>query len=343
VVGTLLLSRAGWLSFGSGLSYAVVAASSIGGLLLADYSGGLLQGIGEVTAGMWVRQAVGIGWSIVAICLLLAGVSDPMPILAGMAGWAWACAGAGCVMVVRRPSAAPRVTGVWLGRLTIVGARTQVIFILLMLNYRLDMALLAALGSVADVGVYSIAVGFSELAWFGVNALGAVLLPHLASAGEGVAATRTASAIRLSIGSTAVLSGLVALGLWVAAVPLFGAGFQQSTAAFVALAPGLVAFAGFKILATYSIAIRCTRPITLMALGGVVLNVAANLLLIPRFGSVGAALSSSVSYGVVSILATVWFSRRSGLGLSDTFVPAPSDFLVMASIGRGPREAPRGD
>lgn len=343
MLAAVVAASAGWFGFGNGPMYATAAAASIGGLLLADYCGGLLQGVGAVSLGMWIRQAVGIGLSVVTIGLVAAGARDPLPVLVGIAVCAWACAAIGSVMVLRHAAAAGRpAPAAWLRRLAVVGIRIQTVWVLLTLNYRLDMVLLGLLGSVAEVGVYSIAVGFSEVAWFGVNALTAVLLPHLINVDPSIASARTARAARLSIISTVMLSALLALGLWASAVPVFGRGFSRSTAAFVALTPGLVAFSAFKVLAIYGVAAQRVRPVTIMALAGVALNVMANVVLIPRFGSVGAGLASSVSYSAISIVAVLLFLRRSGLRFRDAFMPVRSDLLAIAAAGYSVRK-PRHD
>ncbi|MGD0247562.1 MAG: oligosaccharide flippase family protein [Candidatus Limnocylindrales bacterium] len=319
---------------GYGLAIAVATAAPVGALLLTDYCGGLLQGAGAVSGGMWLRQSVGIGQSAIAIILIVFGARDPLPILIGMAIWAWGCGVVGCVLVLSSPCTSTAEAGRgWLRRMIRVGIQAQAVSALLLLNYRLDMVLLGLLGSVAQVGIYSVAVGFSEVAWFGVNALAAVLLPHISGVDSSVACTRTASAARLAIASTMLLSAAVAIGLELLVVPVFGIGFRQSTPSFLAITPGLITFALFKCLSLYGIATHQMRAVSSLAAVGLALNVCANLVLIPRMGSIGAALSSSISYSATSILAAAWFLHGTGLGFR-ALIPLSADWAVVLTGGR---------
>ncbi len=329
-----------WVSgaSGGGPSPAIVlaATASIGGLLLADAAGGLLQGIGRVRAGMWLRQAVGLGQSTTAIVLILFGVPVVLPILVAIALWTWGCGGAGIVLIYRAPSTDRRVArDRWWAKLVQVGIRSQFIWILLMLNYRQDVALLGALGSVADVGVYSVAVGFSEVAWFGVNALVGVLLPHLSAVEPNLAAARAARSIRASIAATLALSLVVLLGSYMLAARIFGEGFARTDVVFAALIPGLVTLAAFKIVAVYAVASRRVRVPAGLAAFGLLLNLGCNFLLIPPLGSLGAGISSSVSYSVIAFGALVWFIRTTAIRPGDVLLPTQGDILgARRSLGR---------
>jgi O-antigen/teichoic acid export membrane protein len=113
------------------------------------------------------------------------------------------------------------------------------------------------------------------------------------------------------------LAGSLAVGLSVLAVPVFGPAFRTTPLAFNWLVPGLITLAGFKVLATFAIATGQTRPATIFAGIGVAANVTANVVLIPSFGSVGAAAASSISYSFISVLAIWWFLRTGQFRLEE--------------------------
>jgi O-antigen/teichoic acid export membrane protein len=310
----------------------LAAAASVGGLLLADYAAGLLQGAGRVRSGMWIRQSVGLGQSAVAVLMIAAGVRDPGAILAGMAIWAWACGVTGLISAgTTHWVATPRPLRATVTRLAHIGVRTQAIWILLLLNYRVDIGLLGALGSVGETGVYSVAVGFGEAAWLVVNAIVAILLPHLSGIAPTLARDRAATAVRVSVLATTVSAAALTAGLWAFAVPVFGAGFERVPLAFLLLVPGLVMLASFKVLAIYAIGSGETRVVTRLALLGLIANVTANVVLIPPLGSLGAAAASSISYSFIAVWALAWFARFSppkalaaGTGGASAFRGAPT-------------------
>ena len=85
------------------------------------------------------------------------------------------------------------------------GSKTYPANVLQFLNFRLDLFLLNALATTADVGRYSVAVSVTSVMWLLPRALSAVVFPRVAhlSAGE---AART--------GSTATWSRRRASGTW---------------------------------------------------------------------------------------------------------------------------------
>ena len=69
---------------------------------------------------------------------------------------------------------------------------------------------------------------------------------------------------------------------------------------------------------------------------GLAVNVVANLLLIPAAGISGAAVSSSISYGVTAVLTLAAFRRLTGRGLVETLVLRPHDVAAgLRSLRRG--------
>lgn len=110
--------------------------------------------------------------------------------------------------------------------------------LLQLINYRLDIFVLAAVASRSAVGVYSVAVSVTALGWVLPDAFQTVLFPRIASldaaAVDGAAAARAsdsaaASAVRHSV--LILIPTVVVLAILVLLVPLlYGAQFHQSTA-----------------------------------------------------------------------------------------------------------------
>jgi hypothetical protein len=61
----------------------------------------------------------------------------------------------------------------------------------------------------------------------------------------------------------------------------------------------------------------------------VVINLAANLVLIPRFGVTGAALASSVSCWAVTVVVLVSFGRLTGLSGKEYLRPRISEYRTL--------------
>ena len=60
-------------------------------------------------------------------------------------------------------------------------------------------------------------------------------------------------------------------------------------------------------------------------------NVVLNLLLIPRYGVVGAAVASSATYLLVGTMIAIVFIRHSGRGLVELLLPRRSDLDAYTS------------
>ena len=67
----------------------------------------------------------------------------------------------------------------------------------------------------------------------------------------------------------------------------------------------------------------------MILIAGLVVNVAINLWLIPRYGIDGAAVASSVSYLLTALLTLIVFHRLSGRGWIETLVIRRSDLVAL--------------
>ncbi len=81
-----------------------------------------------------------------------------------------------------------------------------------------------------------------------------------------------------------------------------------------------------------------------MSIASFVVNIVANVILIPPFGIVGAAAASLVSYSFSAVLATAIVARVTGARILDFWLPRPSDvqFVISTSLGPGAADPRRG-
>lgn len=316
-----------------------LGGAAVGGLILADACAGILQGVGRVRLGMALRHVAGLSQSVGIIAIAALSVRSAVPYVVVVVAAAWTAGLAAVVFVLKNSAVTSGGTyamplGASIYKTVALGIRTQGIWILLMLNYRVDMLLLGALRTTAEVGVYSVAVGFSEAAWLGANAIVAVLLPHVSQTSVEVT-RRAARAARVAVLLTAVSALVIgtALVAWGAAV--FGSEFSISGWAFAALSPGLVMFCWYKVLATYSVGQGRVRAPAILAAIGLALNIGLNIVLIPMWGSVGAGAASSVSYSLVAIAMVVLFSRANRVSIASVVRFRASDYLSGSEgVGR---------
>jgi O-antigen/teichoic acid export membrane protein len=198
------------------------------------------------------------------------------------------------------------------------------------LQFRADAFLVNAIRGVRETGVYSVTSGLAETLWYVPNALGTVMFSRAvdptADAGRIAAVlTRTTIAVAVATSIPAFILGPRLVEI------VYGAEFGEAGDALRLILPGIVAYSVVAVLSRYIVGQGRPGTGTAVLLIGLALNVGSNLILIPRYGILGAAASSSISYAVTALLTLIVFRRLSGRGWVETLVLRDSD---MRSVGR---------
>ncbi len=202
------------------------------------------------------------------------------------------------------------------------------------LNYRFDIFLLANLTDNTSVGWYSTGVGLAELIWYFPAAVGFVLLPIAVEMqgndrGQVVACTCRWTLLLMSLAvivSLPIIPFLVTL--------LYGKEFLPSVPVFYSLAIGIVANGLFSMLGTYLAAQRLMGTLSWVTAAGFVSNLLLNLVLIPRWGIIGAGISSTISYSVSGLLAAQVFRKKTGISWRMLLFPTAQDISSIIRAGR---------
>lgn len=268
---------------------------------------GILQGRDRLTAyalvplvfisAYVVANGIALGW-------LHAGLNGVLV--------AWLC---GAVLAALIAAAASRAPGALDGKLlratALVGTRGALSATLIFLLFRSDVYLVRHFLGEEELGVYAIAIVIAEMMQRGPNIAGAVLLPKVLSGvddshGMSQAVSRWVLAFSL----------LAALGVVLLGAPLirwiFGEAYSGAYIPLLWMLPGLVA-AGYGSVLNTKLAGEGYPPVTMWAPAAALgLNVGLNLLLIPRYGLMGAALSTSIAYGLWAAIVTLAYRRHTG-------------------------------
>jgi O-antigen/teichoic acid export membrane protein len=208
------------------------------------------------------------------------------------------------------------------------GVRSHVGRVLLLGNYRLDQWILGAVAGSRELGLYSVAVAWAEGLWFLPTALAAVQRPDLVRAPGPEARRQAALVFRAALIVTSLfMVGLIVLAPFLCAT-IFGSDFAGATNDLRVLAAGAFGIVAMKQLGS---ALTAQRKPTLasVAIGlAFVSTVVLDILLIPRFGGLGAAIASTVSYTVGGIAVAAIFARSLG-GRASEFVPRGTEVGMM--------------
>ena len=179
------------------------------------------------------------------------------------------------------------------------------------------------------VGYYSVAVGIAEKLWLISQSAGTVLFPKVASEKDEKRRKEfTPLVSRATIFATA-LGALVIffLSRWIV-IFLYSNVYLSAVRPLQILLLGAVAVSGSRVLGN-DLAGR-GRPMLNTYLNTITLatNLGLNLLWIPRFGIVGAAWATTVSYSIALIGSMVVYSRVSGNQWTKVLLPQRGDWAL---------------
>ena len=207
------------------------------------------------------------------------------------------------------------------------------------LHERLDVMLMAALQvDPAQIAVYAVAVSVIDRLRVVPDSVSSALLPKLATLNDsekGPYAARVTRHLMFWVFLSGVALALLAPFL----VPiLFGAPYAASVTPLYVLLPATAMLTLRWMIGNFFIAVG--RPgfnarVQAISVG---VNLVANLWAIPRFGVVGAAFASLLSYGVEAVLTLAMFRRVTGCSLREILVAGRGDIQPYLGQMRRLRE-----
>jgi O-antigen/teichoic acid export membrane protein len=234
-----------------------------------------------------------------------------------------------------RPSMPLLVEELRFGSRAIVGTTAE------RLQFRADSFLVNAIVGVRATGVYSVTSGLAETLWYVPNALGVVMFSRAvdpkADAGRIAAVlTRTTIAVALLTAIPAFLLGPRLVRF------VYGSQFADAGVALRLILPGVVAYSVVAILSRYIVGRGRPGTGTVVLLLGLFTNIVMNLVLIPRYGILGAAAASSISYTATAVTTLAVFRRLSGRGWAETLIVRRSDILAVGGAATAAMDRLRG-
>ena len=308
------LTSAAWLPLFTGLpKWALFLA--LGLVPVALYRSiwhNLMTGINRAVVSYWLGLAVAATAFGLTVTLWLAdrltagtaiGVVGAITVLASVAGY---------VMLVEkgvklRPSIGLGRQSLRFGFVIYIGLLAN------LLHFKIDQVMINRLIGTGAVGVYAVSVRWAETLFLLDSALIASALHRISSgtAAESYSLTGRVMWRQLQISS---LAGLVlAAAAYPLVVGLYGDEYRGAVVPLVLLVPGVISWSLAKVLSQHLVYQRGIRWLpAVYAVAGMVTNIVLNVLLIPRWGIVGAALASMMSYGLMLTLTglTFWQFRR---------------------------------
>jgi O-antigen/teichoic acid export membrane protein len=178
------------------------------------------------------------------------------------------------------------------------------------LYLRVDILMLGQLESAADVGNYGIASRIMDTAIVVPAYFGSAFLATIAQTGPRTARgqMQTAGALRHIL----VICVPLAFALAVCADPLVdlvaGGEYDSAGTLLAILSPWLALIASYSVLSNLQVALDRVRVLIAIVLTGLLLKIALNGVLIPLYGSEGAAVAAVIAESAVVVAQ--WWSAR---------------------------------
>lgn len=197
------------------------------------------------------------------------------------------------------------------------------------LNYRIDVIILRKMVSYSEIGLYSIGISLAEIFWQIPTAISIVIMSKSATSQSENQKYIVAKTLRVSF-----LIMIIVCSIAFILVPYFiqyvyGEEFMKSVMVNRILLIGVIIFTFFKILNGRLAGMGKPQYTFIAFIPCIILKVALNFILVPKYGINGAAWSSNISYVLASILILIIFSKVEKIKIAEVLKFRKSDFFEI--------------
>lgn len=203
-----------------------------------------------------------------------------------------------------------------------------------LLNYRMDQFLVFRLDGREGAGIYASAIAAAEALWLFSSAITLASFARVGRGDHSEAANLTATGIRHTVlvviggGLTAALIGPFFIEL------LFGHPYSAAGQPFRILCLGTALFAPQGLVNLYFVnQVGMPRFPVLIGLMTLASSFVGGLILIPAFGTSGAASATTISYAIATTVSITVFLRRTKLPASMLWRVRVSDLRAYVDLG----------
>jgi len=196
-----------------------------------------------------------------------------------------------------------------------------------MLNYRVDLYIVAALTPHRDLGFYTTAISAAETLLVAAQVASIVTVPHIGSLSREEAAELTARCVRnnlIFVGTCGIAAAVIAP---YAVSLLYGAAFMPAVTPLRILLCGIVPWSAASMISSYFTLNGRKPQVALTTAAGSALACAAiSLVLVPRMGITGAAIATTVTYSLSVLVMVAYFSRQTRIPIAQILLFQSDDF-----------------
>lgn len=214
-----------------------------------------------------------------------------------------------------------------------LGLVNAIAIFIMQLNYRMDILMLKQLSTFEQVGYYSLATQIAEQLWHIPFAIEMIILSRSANTTDNEFLHKTvASIFRVSL-VLGIAIGTIIFFMVPAMVPLvFGKEFVPTVKMIRTILPGILILVGFRILNSRLTGMGKPQVAIYTFMPALLINFILNLILLPRYGGIGAAWATNASYAVGSIAFLFAYARITKMSALQIFTFRKSDFYFFRDL-----------
>jgi O-antigen/teichoic acid export membrane protein len=211
-----------------------------------------------------------------------------------------------------------------------IGFLFALTFIIIQLNYRIDILLLQKLSTMDEVGFYSLGVSIAEKLWQLPLAVGIVLMSRTANTtDQDMINQTTGRLVRISFLAGLIASVVLALlSPWLLPA-VWGEKFEPSVRVIQYILPGILFISIFRILSSRLAGIGKPHIAIYVFLPALIINILLNLWWIPLYGASGAVWATNASYTLGTLAYIFVYSKVVKMPVRKIFEFQRSDFLFL--------------
>lgn len=217
------------------------------------------------------------------------------------------------------------------------GAKEHIGVISQNLNLRLDILIMGALLAKEEIGYYSIAVMIAQLVWYIPESVTVFLYPKIAGQKSlDISENITIQANRITL----FVSIIIAITIFITGrfvIPaMYGEDFSAALLPMNILLIGTVGLSMQKVITKYFSGIGKPLITSYTAIIGLIVNLPLLYYLIPKYGIIGAALATTITYFLMGIISIILFQKLSNnkFSVSDVIIIKYSDIKsILNKLG----------
>lgn len=201
-------------------------------------------------------------------------------------------------------------------------------------NYRLDIWMVQYFKGTTELGYYSLSANIGQLFFMVSAPIAIVLQPYLNSPDEKKKLQKFILFSRINC-SIVLLGGVFAALLAHLIIPIvYGTSFTNSVLPFLFLLPGVIFSCLTQVFAVIAISHNKIKYNLLATILGLIVTIVVDLILIPKYGIIGAAITSTITYFTIFISVFFFCTTKLRLPLLNYFILTKDDIRNLLNNER---------